>query len=311
MNEQEAVELYRKYRPQKIGEVVGQKEAIASLGAMFKANKVPHVMLFTGPSGTGKTTLARILVNKLECSEIDFMEINAAMSRGIDTIRDIVPTIRMSPRGKCRIWLWDECSELTPQSQNSLLKILEDVPRTAYFFLCTTDKQKMKPAIITRCTEIKCTAVSEDDLIALITRIVVAEKGEDSGFSEETIKKIAEVADGSPRKALVLLHQVIGINDEEKQIAIVEGCDTSKNSEFIGKMLLNSKTKWPEIAKALKEITDDSVESLRWGILNYAKAVLLNSGNARAALIMNNFRDNFYDSKHAGLAISCWNVLNG
>lgn len=106
----EAVELYRKYRPSSFKEMVGQKDAIKSLNEMGKAGKIPHVIMFTGPSGTGKTTLARILAKKLECSPIGFTEINSAECRGIDNVRDIQKQMGAAPlEGKVKIWLIDEC----------------------------------------------------------------------------------------------------------------------------------------------------------------------------------------------------------
>jgi len=140
----DAVELYRKYRPTKFSQVLGQREAIATLANMGKRRAVPHCLLFTGPSGVGKTTLIRILREKLGCKEHDYVEINAAEARGIDTIRDIQRRLTLSPlSGRCRVWAIDECHRLTTDAQSALLKILEDTPPTAYFMLATTEPNKL------------------------------------------------------------------------------------------------------------------------------------------------------------------------
>lgn len=103
-------ELYLKYRPKVFKHVFGQEAATKTLSKFIKNGNVPHSILFSGPSGVGKTTLARILKTKLNCGDPDFTEINAAESRGIDTVREVIQQIRLAPiSGDCRIWLWDEC----------------------------------------------------------------------------------------------------------------------------------------------------------------------------------------------------------
>src|SRR5437773_2031788 len=128
-------ELYKKHRPRKFADVVGQPRAVAALESMVAAGEVPHSVLFAGPSGTGKTTLARILARELGCGK-NFKEINAAESRGIDSIREVQSVMGLAPMGgKCRVWLWDEAHRLTPDSQSALLKTLEDTPSHVYFML--------------------------------------------------------------------------------------------------------------------------------------------------------------------------------
>ena len=96
---QEPVELYRKHRPVKLSQVLGQDGVIKSLTELGKADKIPHCLMLSGPSGVGKTTIARILRRKLKCSDHDFYEINAAQTRGIDMVRDIQSRVGQSPIG--------------------------------------------------------------------------------------------------------------------------------------------------------------------------------------------------------------------
>ena len=103
-DEDNAVELYRRYRPSTFKEVVGQSEAIACLNSMGIRGKIPHFLLLTGGSGVGKTSLARILVKKLKCGQADFKEINAAQDRGIDMVRGIESILGLAPmEGECRV----------------------------------------------------------------------------------------------------------------------------------------------------------------------------------------------------------------
>lgn len=302
-------ELYKKYRPSSFNEVVGQPDALKSLNSMGKAGTIPHTLLFTGPSGCGKTTIARILRNKLKCSDIDFFELNASDSRGIDTIREIKSQIGSAPLGgTSRIWLIDEAHALTGDAQNAFLKILEDTPKHVYFFLATTDPQKLKKTIITRCTEIRCKLIDNSELEKLVRS--VAEK-EEIEISTAVASKIAVVAEGSARKALVLLHSVINIKDEDSQLAAIEANDATGQGIEIARALISTKTSWPEMQAIIKKV-DEEPETIRYIVLGYMNAVMLGNGNhKRASLIIENFRDNWYDCKKAGLVISCYNVING
>lgn len=302
------MELYLKYRPKTFKDVVGQPDAVRTLVELGRRKEVPHCLLFTGPSGCGKTTLARIVKDKLGCSDIDFLEVNAADARGIEMIRDIRRQMSASPLGgSCRIWLIDEVHSLTGDAQNSFLKMLEDTPGHVYFLLATTDPQKLKKTIITRCTEIRCKPIDKKILLNLVSSIC---DREGKKVSESILKRISEVAEESARKALVILNAIIGIESETDQMAAIESADIKGQAIAIARALMNSKTKWSEIKEVIKTV-DEDVESIRHMILGYARSVLLGNGDhGRAALIIEEFRDNWYDCKAAGLVVSCWNVIS-
>src|SRR5437899_557049 len=115
-------ELYRRFRPTTFEEVVGQDEIVKILTEKVRTNTVPHALILSGPSGTGKTTIARILKTKLGCDE--YTEINAAESRGIDTVRSIIAVANYGVlSGKARMYVLDEAHKLTSDAQNSMLKL--------------------------------------------------------------------------------------------------------------------------------------------------------------------------------------------
>lgn len=302
------MELYRKYRPKRLEDLVGQPNAVRVLQDLVRKNELPHALLLVGPSGCGKTSAARILKGVVGCSDADYNEVNVASSRGIDTIREIASAAPLAPMGgRTRIWVFDECHQWLAPSQNSILKLLEDPPPHAYFFLCTTDPQKLIKTIHTRCTEVRFGSVKPKDLCTLITSVCGKLGGE---ISEEVRDKIAEQADGSPRKALVILQQVIHLKTEEEQLEAVLKADSKTQAIEIARTLINPRAKWPELKKLLGEVEDEP-ETVRRLVLGYASKVLLGGGKLapRAFLVVCAFENNFYDSGKSGLIRACYEVL--
>lgn len=285
--EDEAVELYRKHRPKSFKQVIGQPEAVKQLSEMLKNDRLPQVLQFSGASGCGKTTLARILASKLNA--ITVFEINAAETRGIDTIRETKDKQGMSiPEGHSRVWIWDECHKLTGDAQTAMLKMIEDVYPRCYHFLCTTDPQKLLPTIRSRCTEIKIKPLSSTDLISLIRSVPDCPE-----LSDAVVKQIAEVADGSARKALVLLHQVMGLETEAEQIEAVQRSDSKRQAIELARAMMDPGKKWPEIAAIIAGIEDEA-EGIRRLVFSYASSVLAKATGRKAelaSLVMFNFRD--------------------
>ena len=292
--------------------MVGQPEAVKILEGLIKSKRIPHAIMFTGPSGCGKTTLARIIKSHLEVADIDFTDLNCADFRGVDKVREIRTSMVHAPLGgKARVWLIDEAHQLTKDAQNAMLKMLEDTPRHVYFMLCTTEPTKLLTTIKTRCTEVKVKPISQQDLYELVRSVSVTESEGHFDPSEEVLEKIAEIAEGSARSALVLLEKIYGIEGEDDQLLVLEKSDHKSQSIEIARALLNQKTQWSDMAKILKEV-DDQPERIRRMILTYMKNVLLGGKkNNRAFLILQAFRDNFFDSEMAGLVAACYEVLNG
>ncbi len=301
-------ELYKKYRPKSFKDVIGQDDAIRSLMDMGKRKAIPHAILLVGDSGVGKTTIARILRTKLKCSDIDFIEMNSADFTGIDTIRSIRKHMNAAPlAGPCRVWLIDEVHMLSAAGSEAFLKILEDTPKHVYFMLATTDPQKLKKTIITRCTQIKLKLLSKDDLYVVIDRVLDQETVH---IKKQVTDKIAEVAEGSARKALVILHAVIGLEKVEDQLSAIEASNVAPQAIEIARNLMKTSTKWPKMQEILKNVEEEP-ETIRWMVLGYCKAVLLGKGDhKRAAIVIEEFREHFYDSKMTGLVISCYNVIS-
>ena len=303
--------LYQKYRPASLNKVVGQDAAVSTLRTFIEQKSVPHALLLTGPSGVAKTTIARILKNELGCSDNDFTEVNCAELRGIDAARDIMNNMGFAPvGGKCRIWLLDEFHQVTREFAQSMLKALEDTPSHVYFFLCTTDPQKIIPTIKTRCTEIKLNPLSQKDLTILVNRVL---RGESKKVPEEVIEQIVVDADGSARMALVLLDKVIDLPEAE-MLAAAKVHTTEQNQVIeLCRVLFqqNGESGLRNALKIVKGLTDDP-ESIRYAVLGYAKSVMVSGRDMdKAYIVISAFKDNFYDSKMAGVVAALYDVFLG
>ena len=150
--------LYRKYRPTKLEDVVGQEQVTSVLANAIKSGKISHAFLFIGPRGTGKTSVARILAHavngfdyQVEDSYLDIIEIDAASNTGVDNIRELREKAVIAPtKGKYKVYIIDEVHMLTKSASNALLKTLEEPPEHVIFIMATTDAHKVPITISSR-----------------------------------------------------------------------------------------------------------------------------------------------------------------
>lgn len=268
-------EIYKVCRPKDLDRVVGQDKAVQVIRNAFAKKNVPHTILLTGPSGTGKTTLARIIANMLGCDPSDFFEYNASDFRGVDTVREIRARMGYSglSKGKIRVYYFDEVHQMTGIAQNAALKILEDTPKHVYFILSTTDPTKIIKAVQSRCTKIALTEVAADDMKKIVKR--AAKKCKVKVASDKVLRTLVNSANGGPREALVLLGTLQGFKTEKEQLAIIEDSDSDKPTKTLAQGLISGMA-WLEVAKLLKDLPADKVESARLGIIGYCAAILMN-----------------------------------
>ena len=295
-----------KYRPAKLKDIVGNESVVQSLRALFERGEdFPHALLFTGPSGSGKTTCARIVAKFLKCSEWDFREMNTADFRGIDSAREIIQQMQLSPmNGPCRVWLLDECSQITKDAQNALLKALEDCPAHVYFLLATTDPEKLILTIRTRCITFTLQALNDNEMSRVIRR---ASEGEGKPIPQEVTEQIVLDSNGSARMALSILDSVIGM--EESGMLAAARLQAAEASETIALCrALIGKKPWREVNRIVSGLTQEP-EQVRRAVLGYAAAVLLKKDEPRAFLILDAFRQDFFTTGNAGLVMACYMVV--
>ena len=299
--------LYLKYRPKDFDEMVGNDETIESLKKLIQKEDRPHTYLFTGPSGTGKTSAARICANKLGAKGHSIIEINSSNNRGIDTARDIIDQMQYKPlEGNIWVFIIDEIHQTTSVAQNALLKPLEDTTDSAYFFLCTTDPQKLIKPLKNRCSTFNFSSLKPKYIAKLLRKI---NREENTDIDKEVIEEIADNCEGSPRKAIVLFEKIIGMEKEKAINLISNGIMESDEKEIIDLCRALLKEGWSNISKLLKGLKGKDPEKIRYAVLGYMNSVLLNKPNDRAALVLEYFSEPFYNVGMPGVTLACYQAI--
>jgi len=227
--------LYRKYRPQTFAEVIGQEHIVQTLTNSVKGNNISHAYLFSGPRGSGKTTIARLFAKAINCEKpvngfepcnkcsscleimagnsMDLVEIDAASHTGVDDVRQLIEGTRFSPvKSKYKIFIIDECHQLSKAASNALLKTLEEPPAHAIFILATTESHKMLATILSRCQkfDFKRLQVSE-----IIKKLEFISKKENVKFDDSALSLIALNSRGSFRDAESLLDECMSFSNQK------------------------------------------------------------------------------------------------
>jgi DNA polymerase III gamma/tau subunit len=292
------VETYKKYRPATFNQVIGQQVAVSTLRGFLAKKSLPQAILFHGPSGTGKTTLARILANEVGAAAMSIEEMNFASDRGIETVRKLEEAVRIRPMaGNSKVFICDEAHQMTPQAAQSMLKLLEDTPEGCYFMLCTSEPAKIPRALATRLTKIEVEALTDEELMDLLNGIP------DYALSKKTEQKIIKAAQGSAREALVMYDHILAAGDTPDVVDVITRSQEESGNLFeIAKILLGGTTKdWAKLFDLVDGMPDDQIEGCRWMVLNYAKSCMKNPAKIkRAARVVQGFRAPFFETKKAG-----------
>jgi len=219
--------LYRKYRPSNFDDVVGQEIVVKTLKNALKTNKMSHAYMFSGPRGTGKTTIAKILAKAINCNNLkegipcdkcsncmtivnnkstDIIEIDAASNNGVDEIREIRNKINLVPSElKYKVYIIDEVHMLSIGAFNALLKTLEEPPAHVIFILATTDPHKVPVTIVSRCQCFEFQRISDNLIVERLSDICLKENIK---IQENVLEKIAKISEGGMRDSLGILDKV-------------------------------------------------------------------------------------------------------
>jgi len=298
--------LYRKFRPLKFNEIIGQEHITKTLKNQIIANRVGHAYLLTGGRGTGKTSAAKILARAVNCinpkdgepcneceicraalqgSLTDIVEMDAASNNSVDDVRSIREEVNFLPTlAKYRIYIIDEVHMLSTGAFNALLKTLEEPPEHVKFILATTEPQKLPSTILSRCQRFDYKKISVDNIIKKIDEIT---KCENINISTEALKSIAILADGAMRDALSILERCMQEGQEIIDDDLVKNLAGIPKTEYIYKIVLEILNNDP--IKVLKEIDvvineGKDLINLTWEIIKYVKDILVYKTSEKAEL---------------------------
>lgn len=267
--------LYRSERPERFNEIIGQKHIVRILQHQLETDNVSQAYLFTGTRGTGKTTTARILAKALNCTGnpadgqfpcgecenckaikegrfLDVIEMDAASNRGVDDMRELIEKVNYPPMvGRYKVYIIDEVHMLTTEAENAFLKTLEEPPAHVIFILATTNPEKVRETIRSRCMRLDFRRVSEDDLIEGMERIC---RRKQVNITRDALALVAQKADGSVRDGLSILEQCISGGDALVDLETVEDYLGSAGMDFY--LGLTQNVIEHNMAEALKRVGD-------------------------------------------------------
>mgnify|MGYP004478878925 FL=1 len=267
--------LYRSERPERFNEIIGQKHIVRILQHQLETDNVSQAYLFTGTRGTGKTTTARILAKALNCTGdpadgqlpcgecenckaikegrfLDVIEMDAASNNGVDDMRDLIDRVNYPPMvGRYKVYIIDEVHMLSTSAENAFLKTLEEPPEHVIFILATTNPEKVRETIRSRCMRLDFRRVSEDDLIEGMARIC---RRKQVNITRDALALVAQKADGSVRDGLSILEQCISGGDALVDLETVEDYLGSAGLDFY--LGLTQNVIEHNMAEALKRVGD-------------------------------------------------------
>lgn len=265
--------LYSVYRPKTFKEVIGHPEVTRSLKSSIEKGS-NHAFCLVGPSGTGKTTLARIAALELNAT---VQEIDAATFTGIDAMREITKSLMYRPlSGENKVIIINECQGLSKAAWDSLLTTMEEPPAWCYWFLTTTDPAKLPPAVKTRCTTYALKPVPTKEIEELLD-FIAAEEGilsDDTGA--KIISMCAKEAGGSPRQAIVNLDACKAAKSREEAATLLQGAQDVAEAHELAALLIKG-TNWSKAKELLLILKDQNPESVRHVVRAYVTKVVLNS----------------------------------
>ena len=297
--------LARKYRPSSFGEMFGNVNELKALEKTVQEKRVTTFLLY-GDRGCGKSTASRIIAKELGAG-LGLREMNISHTTGVDAARQMIDDCRYAaPDGKPTVIILNEIQGASKAFQQAILEILEEPPKNTYFILCTTNPEKLLKPVKSRCSQFRFSPLS---LIIGRRFIKSILKKENQELDKEIINGILKATEFIPREILTLLEKVLKV-DENKRAKIIENYIVSDASEEVNTLckLLLKRENWKIIAKVVNSIREDP-ETVRRKILGYMSVVLLRTGKRQAAVVMECFRDNFFETGKSGLVLACYSSI--
>lgn len=305
--------LQTTYRPTKFKDVVGNAEVVKALKASLEQEEHNHCILLSGDSGCGKTTLARIVANKLGAYDPEsdrnpnFREFNASDFKGIDMVRGVRADSAKAPLGGGnRVYFFDECHKLTGDAQEAFLKILEEASGPNYYIFATTNPEALKVTLKRRCAQFALQPVSEDQLFELLCDVC---ESSDIPASDEVLEAIVSDSLGSPGIALGILDAVKGLSAKEMLAAARQQAALQNEVIALCRALADTRSNWKKVSEILRGLQGQDPESIRRKVIGYCSGWLLKQSNMRAFEIMDCFMTPTYNEGFPRIVHSCYMVI--
>ncbi|MDD4160282.1 MAG: DNA polymerase III subunit gamma/tau [Synergistaceae bacterium] len=277
------ISLYRRYRPQRFSDMVGQSAAVSVLRESLKEGRIGHAYLFSGPRGCGKTSAARLVAKGLNCQKLgtegepcgeceacnaiaqgehlDVIEIDGASNRGINEIRDLKSHVNLKPlSAPYKVYIIDEVHMLTEAAFNALLKTLEEPPANVVFLLATTEPHKVPVTIRSRCQHIPFHRISMADMVNRVAYVCSAENIQSD---MEAVWEISRQADGALRDALSLTEQAVSLGRGTLTLESVKALTGGSNRTELEKWVINLRLDPKESNAALQEMLSRGISAER------------------------------------------------
>jgi len=293
------MDYHIKFRPDTYDEVLGQDKQVASIRKAVKSGNQSFIL--AGPSGVGKTTLARIIANEIKCTHDNRIEVDAATHTGIDPMRELTRSMNFkSISGNTKIYIIDEAHALSKAAWQSLLKSVEEPPDGVFWVFCTTELNKIPKTIQTRCLVYNLSSVSSDIIFDLLVFIKAEEELE---IEDSWLELIAKNSDGSPRQALTSL-SVCETCTSKKEVAQMLETVESENEVIELCRVLIAHEAWKKVITLVDSLIKQEVapESIRRIILQYFMSVIKNPNTKNQMTVFclqvfEAFKEAIYDTK--------------
>ena len=304
--------LITRYRPSSFEEVVGHEEIVAALRRVIRSDTAPHAYLFTGPSGTGKTTLARIVAGEVG-SEV--IEVDAASQGSIDQMRDLIEMGQFRPLSgvASKMIIVDEVHGLSKAAFDALLKTLEEPPDHLYLALCTTEVHRVKDTIMSRCYHVPLRPLRDPDIELLLSAVCECEGWDVDG---DVFQLIVRGGTGQPRKALSLLQACHDAPSREEAQRIIDLRAPTEPIMDLLRDLVKGQSSWAVVRKHLSKMEDEDWDTLAATAARYLAVAIVGEENEKRAAEIWRFLDaltfptNTFD-RRASFVAACGRMIFG
>lgn len=311
--------LATKYRPSEWEDMVEQNLTVQILKNICESGSLSNRnFLLTGASGVGKTTIARLMGNKLNDGVGEIIELDAASNSGVDAMREIIAQAQTYPLvGKLKVLIIDECHSISPQGWAALLKTVEEGPAKTVFFFCTTNPEKIPKTILSRIQQFQLSKISLSGIISRIKAIVEMENVEGAGitYDESGIAFIAKLANGGMRDALTMLDKVLVYSKSITSETVSTGLGLSNYDDYFSLLSSIAKRDNEAITNLVDQIYNSGVNFMKWFedfhsfTMNIVKFILLH--DITRTTIPGHYEEKLskYTIKHFNVCLKLANVL--